>query len=173
MAVQMRFFAGFCFLLCVVCGFYWARAEPPKDLPLPDLDIPLVPAPAPGSQQEARDQAAFEAIRAAAQGKASDQVSDPILGDVMQAIARRHRELDLELDREENEVIGSGYVGPASKDRFGSSVSRKARAAEQLLKASRLLESVATAGHQEGSEALGRANLVNRMRAEAVKLLTE
>jgi hypothetical protein len=104
----------------------------------------------------------------------------------MQAIARRHRELDLELALPDDEVIGSGYVDPASNDpasndpassdpassdRGRSAVSRNAMAAEQLLKASRLLENVA-AGDGESDDP-ARAELVNRMRAEAVKLLSE
>ena len=116
-------------------------------------------------------------VRAAAEGKVSqERVSDPILGDVIQAIARRHRELDLELALPDDEVIGSGYVDPAANDpaandRGRSAVSRNAMAAEQLLKASRLLENVA-AGDGESDDP-ARAELVNRMRAEAVKLLSE
>ena len=182
MAFQIRVFAIFCFLLCGICGFYYAQADPPKDLPLPDIEITRIPIPAPGSTEEVRDQAALQALRAAAEGKVSQaRVSDPILGDVMQAIARRHRELDLELALPDDEVIGSGYVDPASSgsassgsassDRGRSAVSRNAMAAEQLLKASRLLENVA-AGDGESDDP-ARAELVNRMRAEAVKLLSE
>ena len=187
MAFQTRVFAVFCFLLCGICGFYYAQADPPKDLPLPDIEITRIPTPVPGSTEEVRDQAALQALRAAAEGKVSQaRVSDPILGDVMQAIARRHRELDLELALPDDEVIGSGYVDPASNDpasndpassdpasndRGRSAVSRNAMAAEQLLKASRLLENVA-AGDGESDDP-ARAELVNRMRAEAVKLLSE
>ncbi|MDE0863263.1 MAG: hypothetical protein OSA98_05710 [Rubripirellula sp.] len=177
MAFQIRVFAVFCFLLCGICGFYYAQADPPKDLPLPDIEITRIPTPVPGSTEEVRDQAALQALRAAAEGKVSqERVSDPILGDVIQAIARRHRELDLELALPDDEVIGSGYVDPAANDpaandRGRSAVSRNAMAAEQLLKASRLLENVA-AGDGESDDP-ARAELVNRMRAEAVKLLSE
>ena len=139
MAFQTRVFAVFCFLLCGICGFYYAQADPPKDLPLPDIEITRIPIPAPGSTEEVRDQAALQALRTAAEGKVSqERVNDSILGDVIQAIARRHRELDLELALPDDEVIGSGYVDPASNDpassdRGRSAVSRNAMAAEQLL----------------------------------------
>ena len=169
MRVQIRFLVGSCFLFLALYGFYNAQGDPPKALALPDVDaIPLPPV----GEADLEDSAAFQAIRAAAEGRTPEnQVRDPILGDVMQAIAERHRELglDLEWDRE------AGPTGVAEQVATGGSLrsphSVNAKAAEQLLKASRLLQKAAT--RSGVTPDASRRDLVNRMRAEAVKLLSE
>ena len=89
----------------------------------------------------------------------------------MQAIAERHRAMGLDLDRDRE----AGPTGVAEEVMTGGSLrsplSANAKAAEQLLKASRLLENVAK--HSGATADASREDLVNRMRAEAVKLLSE
>lgn len=172
MRVQLRFLVGSCFLFLALYGFYSAQGDPPKALPLPDFDVIPLPAVPPVRKADLEDSEEFQAIRAAAEGRVPEnQVTDPILGDVMQAIAERHRELGLdhEWDRE------TDPTGVADDISTGRSLhlprSANAKAAEQLLKASRLLENVAKrAGDTTDAS---RTDLVNRMRAEAVKLLSE
>ena len=172
MRVQIRFLVGSCFLFLVIYGFYNAQGDPPKVLQLPNVELAPVPMPEPDGQVEQEDSQAFQAIRAAVEGKLPEKaVNDPILGDVMQAIAERHRELglDLEWDRE------AGPTGVAEQVATGGSLrsphSVNAKAAEQLLKASRLLQKAATRSGETPDAS--RRDLVNRMRAEAVKLLSE
>lgn len=172
MRVQLRFLVGSCFLFLTFYGFYSAQGDPPKDLPLPEgkvIPLPALPAAGDG---ELENSEAFQAIRAAAEGRApANEVPDSILGDVMQAIAERHREIGLDLDWERE-------VGPTGVAEVVSTVetshfpeSANAKAAEQLLKASRLLQNVAKSSGTASDSS--RLDLVNRMRAEAVKLLTE
>ena len=115
---------------------------------------------------------AFLAIRAASEGKLPESpVADPILGDVMQVIAERHREVGLEWDLEQGTTpIGVTAVGTGFRSQRAHH-SNNAKAAEQLLKASRILENLAKMSGE--SPDLTRMDLVNRMRAEAVKLLSE
>ncbi len=172
MSVQLRFLVGSCFLFLALYGFYSAQGDPPKALHLPDVEVLPLPASPPLGESDLEKSEAFQAIRAAAEGRVPEnQVNDPILGDVMQAIAERHRELglDLDWDREpgsnaavEEVLKGGSQQSPRSVD---------AKVAEQLLKASRLLENVAKRSGDTGDAP--RMDLVNRMRAEAVKLLTE
>ncbi|HBV63117.1 MAG TPA: hypothetical protein DEF45_08870 [Rhodopirellula sp.] len=169
MSVQLRFLVGSCFLFLALYGFYSAQGDPPKALPLPEVDmIPLPPA----GEPELEDSEAFQAIRAATEGRVPEKkITDPILGDVMQAIAERHREmgLDLDWDRETNPTGVAEEVTIGG--RLRSPLPANVKAAEQLLKASRLLENVAK---RSGVVAdASREDLVNRMRAEAVKLLSE
>ena len=169
MSVQLRFLVGSCFLCLALYGLYSAQGDPPKALPLPDVDI--IPLPTVG-ESDLEDSEAFQAIRAATEGRVPRKnVSDPILGDVMQAIAERHRAMGLDLDRDRE----AGPTGVAEEVMTGGSLrsplSANAKAAEQLLKASRLLENVAK--HSGATADASREDLVNRMRAEAVKLLSE
>ncbi len=172
MSVQLRFLVGSCFLFLALYGFYSAQGDPPKALPLPDFDVTPLPAVPPLKEADLEDSEAFQAIRAAAEGRAPEnQVTDPILGDVMQALAERHRELGLDLDWDRE----TGPTGVAEDISTGGSLRSprfaNAKAAEQLLKASRLLENVAK--RSGGTADLSRKDLVNRMRAEAVRLLSE
>ena len=89
----------------------------------------------------------------------------------MQAIAERHREMGLDLDCD-RETISTGVAEDISSGRsLHLPRSENAKAAEQLLKASRLLENVAK--RSGDTTDASREELVNRMRAEAVKLLSE
>ncbi len=172
MGVQLRFLVGSCFLFLVIYGFYNAQGDPPQALLLPDVE--LMPVPVVESDGEARMEKSqvFQAIRAAAEGKVPENaVGDPILGGVMQAIAERHRELGLELDWDQEAGPAEVSHNAAGREGQRSPFSKNARAAEQLLKASRLLETVAKNSGE--SAATYRTDLVNRMRAEAVKLLSE
>ena len=169
MSVQLRFLVGSSFLCLALYGFYSAQGDPPKALPLPDVDI--IPLPTVG-ETELENSEAFQAIRAATEGRIPEQnVSDPILGDVMQAIAERHREMGLDLDRDRQVGVTGAVEALTSGGSLRSPRSANARAAEQLLKASRLLENVAK--HSGVTADASREDLVNRMRAEAVKLLSE
>ncbi len=172
MSVQLRFLVGCCFLFLALYGFYSAQGDPPKALPLPDVDVIPLPAVPPAGDADLKGSRAFQAIRAAAEGRTPEnQVTDPILGDVMQAIAERHRELGLNLDWDRE----TGPTGLEEDISVGGSLpalrSANSKAAEQLLKASRLLENVAK--RSGGTVDSSRNDLVNRMRAEAVKLLSE
>ncbi len=172
MRVQLRFLVGSCFLFLALYGFYTAYGDPPKALSLPNVDVIPLPAVPPAGERELEDSEAFRAIRAAAEGRVSEnQVTDPILGDVMQAIAERHREMGLDLDWD-RETISTGVAEDISAGRsLHLPRSENAKAAEQLLKASRLLENVAK--RSGDTTDASREELVNRMRAEAVKLLSE
>ncbi len=168
MRVQLRFLVGSCFLFLALYGFYSAQGDPPKALSLPDVDV----IPLPAIDADLEDSKAFRALRAAAEGRTpEDQVTDPILGDVMQAIAERHQEMGLDLDWDRE----TGPTGVGDEISAGRSLpsprSENAKAAEQLLKASRLLEKVAK--RSGGTTDASRGDLLNRMRAEAVKLLSE
>ncbi|MGI9467799.1 MAG: hypothetical protein ACR2OA_11810 [Rubripirellula sp.] len=170
MSVQLRFLVGSCFLFVALYGFYTAQGDPPTALPLPDVDAIPLPAVPPAGKADLEDSEAFQAIRAAAEGRVPEkQVTDPILGDVMQAIAERHREmgLDLDWDREAGPIGVAEAIVTGDRQRSPQA----AKAAEQLLKASRLLENVAK--RSGGTADLSCKDLVNRMRAEAVKLLSE
>jgi len=172
MSFQIRFLVGSCFLFLVIYGFYNAQGDPPKVLQLPNVELAPVPMPEPDGQVEQEDSQAFQAIRAAVEGKLPEKaVNDPILGDVMQAIAERHRELGLDLDWDQEAGPTSTTEGVAAGGAQRAQITANAKAAEQLLKASRLLENVSKiTGETAGSS---RTDLVNRMRAEAVKLLSE
>lgn len=169
MRVQLRFLMVSCFLFLALYGLYGAQGDPPKALPLPDVEVQPLPA---AGESELEESEAFRAIRAAAEGRAPEkQVSDPILGDVMQAIAERHREMGLDLDWD-REAVPTGALGEGDSARSQSlPQSANAKTAEQLLKASRLLEKVAKRSGDATDSS--RRDLVNRMRAEAVKLLSE
>ena len=102
---------------------------------------------------------AEQQIRDAIEGKSpAGETGDGLLDDVLGVIKQRRSILDgssLDFLDSDSETTG----GPHS-------VSGMALAAEQMLKAARLLEKVGTADQD-------RADLVKRMRAEAVKLLSE
>ncbi|MAI70261.1 MAG: hypothetical protein CMM01_05050 [Rhodopirellula sp.] len=172
MRVQLRFLVGSCFLFLALYGFYSAEGDPPKALPLPDVEVMPLPALPPLRESDLENSEAFQAIRAAAEGRAPEnQVNDPILGDVMQAIAERHRELglDLDWDREAGPTgAAETFLTEATQQPLRSA---NAKTAEQLLKASRLLENCAKSSGDTADAS--RTDLVNRMRAEAVKLLSE
>lgn len=104
---------------------------------------------------------ADEQIRRALEGGASESAPrDGILADVLDLIGERGSVL-------EGSVLDDNLVDPSTgKTTFKSSDSVKARTAEQLLKASRMLEDLP-------SQDRTRIELVNKMRQEAVKLLTE
>ena len=170
MGVRIRFLMGFCFVFLAIYGFYNVQGDPPRVLPLPEIELKPVPAVVDADKRE--NSRAFQAIRAAAEGKLPEgPVIDPVLGDVMQVIAERHRELGLDLDVEQETIpIGVTAIGTASQSQRPHK-SNKAKAAEQLLKASRLLENLAKISGETPDET--RLDLVNRMRAEAVTLLSE
>ena len=170
MGVRLRFLMCFCFVLLGIYGFYEVQGDPPQTLPLPEVE--LRPVPAVVDDDERENSRAFQAIRAASEGKLPESpVADPILGDVMQVIAERHRELGLDWDLEQGTTpIGGTAVGTGVRSQRAHH-SNNAKAAEQLLKASRILENLAKMSGE--SPDLTRMDLVNRMRAEAVKLLSE
>ena len=172
MNFKIRFLVGSCFLFLVIYGFYDAQGDPPEVLPLPNVELAPVPAVAPGGRLERKESHAFQAIRAATEGKLPEKaVNDPILGDVIQAIAERHRELGLDLDWDQEAGPTSTSEGVTAVGGQRSQVAANAKAAEQLLKASRLLENVSKITGETADSS--RTDLVNRMRAEAVKLLSE
>ena len=170
MDVRLRFLMCFCFVLLGIYGFYDVQGDPPQFLPLPEVE--LRPVPEVVDDDELENSRAFQAIRAASEGKLPESpVADPILGDVMQVIAERHRELGLDWDLEQGTTpIGVTAVGTGVRSQRAHH-SNNAKAAEQLLKASRILENLAKMSGE--SPDLTRMDLVNRMRAEAVKLLSE
>ncbi len=102
---------------------------------------------------------AEQKIRDALEGDSSaGETGDGVLDDVLGIIKQRRSILEgSSLDPIHNDSETKG--GPHS-------VSKMALAAEQMLKAARLLENVGTPDQD-------RADLVKRMRAEAVKLLSE
>ena len=184
MTASTRILVSLCFLLCLVCGFPRATADPPqkghrsdtenengvssprfRTLELPDIEIPAVPA---SSENSADDNSsASRIIRDAVDGKASKgSVNDPILDDVLQIIRHRKDRLNLSLLDPDQVIQTSGTMPGELARSTKNSSSVRARAAEQLLRASRLL---LRAG--ENSPELD--DLVNRMRAEAVSLLTD
>jgi hypothetical protein len=170
MGVRLRFLMCFCFVLLGIYGFYDVQGDPPQFLPLPEVE--LRPVPEVVDDDELENSRAFQAIRAASEGKLPESpVADPILGDVMQVIAERHRELGLDWDLEQGTTpIGVTAVGTEVRSQRAHHPNN-AKAAEQLLKASRILENLAKMSGE--SPDLTRMDLVNRMRAEAVKLLSE
>ena len=133
MRVQLRFLVVSCFLFLALYGLYGAQGDPPKALPMPDVEVQPLPA---AGESELEESEAFRAIRAAAEGRAPEKhVSDPILGDVMQAIAERHREMGLDLDWD-REAVPTGALGEGASARSQSLPrSASAKTAEQLLKA--------------------------------------
>jgi hypothetical protein len=154
-----RFFQVVGFLLIAVfaaIGLYQAAAADPPDfpatdLPLPDVVLPDSPAPdlASPAGQKIREALDDELPRHVTSG-------DGVLDDVIGIIKRRGSILDgSSLDT--NVVI---------EHRRTNGNSKQAYVAEQLLKSSRLLEGI-------GSSDTNRADLVNKMRAEAVRLLSE
>ncbi len=177
MGFRLRFLVGSCFVLLVIYGFHKAEGDPPKHLALPEIEMEPVPHIGSDGTEELEKSPAFRAIRAAAEGKMpSHPTNDPILGDVIQAIAERHRELGIDLnvhpaDGELESVSPKALeIAPQSQSQL-TNPALNARAAEQLLKASRLLEkNMKKRGETPESS---RMDLVNRMRAEAVKLLSE
>jgi hypothetical protein len=121
--------------------------EPPSR-----ASLPAKPTAKPSSPAEQK-------IRDALEGKSSNgETGDGVLDDVLGIIKQRRSILEgssldpIDIDSETTEKPGS--------------VSKMALAAEQILKAARLLENV-------GRPDQDRADLVKRMRAEAVKLLSE
>lgn len=101
---------------------------------------------------------AEQKIRDALQGRADKPTGDGVLDDVIGLIKKKGSILDgSSLDPNQDS---------AEKVTTAGLISRKAHAAEQLLRASRLLS-------QFDSNDPSRLELVNQMRAEAVKLLTE
>ncbi len=121
--------------------------EPPSAAKLP-AELPAE-FPSPAKQK----------IRDALDGKSPDgETGDGVLDDILGIIKQRRSILQgSSLDPIDSDSETTG--GPHS-------VSKMALAAEQILKAARLLENV-------GRPDQGRADLVKRMRAEAVKLLSE
>ncbi len=142
MDVRLRFLMCFCFVLLGIYGFYDVQGDPPQFLPLPEVE--LRPVPEVVDDDELENSRAFQAIRAASEGKLPESpVADPILGDVMQVIAERHRELGLDWDLEQGTTpIGVTAVGTGVRSQRAHH-SNNAKAAEQLLKASRILENLA------------------------------
>ena len=101
----------------------------------------------------------------------STETGDGVLDDVLGII--RQRGSLLEGSSLDPTAGADRQNAPPSGHRATAGPTRNAYVAEQLLKASRLLESV-TAGEDAGLAAeADRAALVKRMRAEAVKLLSE
>jgi len=170
MGIWTRCSIGLCFVLLSIYGFRVVQGDPPQVLPLPEIE--LTPVPDVVDEEDLENSRAFQAIRAAAEGKLPEsRVTDPILGDVMQVIAERHRELGLDLDvQQEAMPIGATAIAAGSQSQ-GPHKSNRAKAAEQLLKASRLLENLVKTSDELPEQT--RLDLVNRMRSEAVKLLSE
>lgn len=99
-----------------------------------------------------------QGIRRALEGDFSDAPPAGIYGDVLEIIKKQGSILD-----------DTAFDPRADEDAVGQKVtseSQRAHAAEQLLKASRLLERL-------DSGDSSRCELVNRMRAQAVELLSE
>lgn len=161
------------------------RAKPPARKTL--VPPPEVPLPVDSISQDAFEPAQ-EKIRAALEGEASSGgTGDGVLDDVLGMIRRQGSVLkgssldplddaSLEIDgalhadssTTESQSLDGAQL-PASQLQAApsrSALSRAALAAEQMLKSARLLENIGSANQD-------RAELVNRMRAEAVKLLTE
>jgi hypothetical protein len=131
---------------------------PPGEIQVPELD-PLVP----GSKKSR----VFEAFRDAAEGKFdASGTGNPIVDDmigVMQTNGVVANRFPKDLLPESGESNRGLDVTTIDADR---TVSQRAKAAEQLLRASRILEK-ATAGSP------GRVTLIREMRSEAKRLLSE
>ena len=145
-------------------GGYQPEASPRsglRPLELPDIDLSQLP------QISAEvDTDAARVIQNAIDGKPlGGPVNDGLLSDVIQVIRKSSRintsSLDPDLLREDGTLLE-----PESNTESNAKRATRVRAAEQLLKASRLLE-------RAGKDQPERMDLVNRMRAEAVSLLSE
>lgn len=121
-------------------------AEPPAKATPPDRLPAQAVAPA---EQKIRD---------ALEGKSHQATGDGVLDDVLGLIKQRRS------------ILKGSSLDPANSDREATSgphaESEVAWVAEQMLKAARLLESI-------GAPDQGRSDLVQRMRDEAGKLLSE
>lgn len=132
-----------------------------RPLELPDMDLSQLPQIAPED-----DAAAARVIQNAINGKPlGGPVNDGLLSDVIQVIRKSSQINTSSLDPD---LLGKDGTLLEPENNTESRVKRGARvrAAEQLLKASRLLERV-------GKDRSSSMDLVNRMRAEAVSLISE
>ncbi|MFK8110799.1 MAG: hypothetical protein AB8B91_01275 [Rubripirellula sp.] len=98
-------------------------------------------------------------IRRVLEGDSAGSAGDMVLDDVLQVIQRRGSILD-------GSILDESPEQPSLSGQAAATVSAKAFAAEQLLKAARLVEKV-------DAENAKRVQLVSQMRAEARKLLSE
>ncbi|MGI9475030.1 MAG: hypothetical protein ACR2NZ_26090 [Rubripirellula sp.] len=196
MEAPVRFFKSFCFLSCIACGFTWVLADQPDKqaesaLPTLGLDVDdqrptprktenqppssgLQPLELPEIDLSKFEQAlpdvnspAARVIRNAIEGKPLEgAVNDPILSDVLNIIRNRPDPLDLSAFDPDQVIRSCSTYADEPQPGENATVSTRANAAEQLLKASRLLQQAGRGGSRQD-------DLVNRMRAEAVSLLTE
>ncbi len=125
---------------------------------------------------------ALRAIKRVMQGETGLQTDDPVLQPVLQLLGQKSRErssLELLPDRDEllgrdqpqanvppNESTRPTGIAPTGIARSGGSTDQHWRAAEWLLKTSRLIDKL-------DPEDKNRQQLVNRMRQEAVRILTQ
>lgn len=133
-------------------------AEPPADQPktlelpdLPDLKIPD------RKENPQRDERIQRIIRDSLEQGSAAETGDPVLDDVLQVIKNRPS------------ILQGSSLDPAvdqDSPKPDSTVSARAHAAECLLRAARVLERIDLADEN-------RRELVNQMRRESVRLLTE
>ena len=134
-------------------------SDPPLELIAPPFELgdpvfSLAELAAEGEQRSAAEQKIRDAIEG---NSPTGQTGDGVLDDILGVIKSRPSILD---NSSLDPNARSGQTnGP-------NTISKKAHTAEQLLKASRLLEGV-------GPDDENRSDLVHRMRAEAEKLLSE
>ena len=131
---------------------------PPGELQVPKL-YPLVPG--------SKESRVFEVFRDAVDGKFDvTGTGDPIVDDMIKVMQTN----GVVADRFPRDLLPQGGESTrgldASKIDANQTVSQRAKAAEQLLRASRILEKVTAGGP-------GRVTLIREMRSEAKRLLSE
>ena len=164
MSARLRFAVAFALIaLLGISTLALSIAQPPNasnQIELPDLPDAELRA---NLSESAADPQTQQRILQALKGKRGPESGDGVLDDMLEIIKRNGSVLDgSELESVESELDSNRGLGkPASDSR-----PNRARAAESLLKTARRLERIEPLDKT-------RCELVNQMRREAVRLLTQ